>query len=360
MITPRGAPAEGDTDGGLEGRETVELCAQKGQSRSRMAILRMLTGLALLAQVGVPAIGTARAQSAGVQWADLTLDEALAKAGELGTLVMVDVYSDHCGQCGDMDRDLWETPTGAALAEGLVAIKIPSDKPAGIPLQRRYPILGLPALLFLRPDGSEVDRLIGYRNPRQFLEEATLRKSGFDPLPEMEAKLAAQPKSPKHLLEVMEKYLYRTRVAEADSLLVRLLEVDGQGQARSAGKALMYMAKYYAYYERDAVESQMRWKTLVERLPHSTSISSGVSETHKFAQAHHQLDAWVEWICAISDQNPTAGRLNYYVARYAHRSGLRHPCLARAARAAHAQGVGPANLDSIAVILEGQEEDAQR
>jgi hypothetical protein len=331
-----------------------------GQKTTGMGGLRVPAGLALLALAGAMAILSGPAQAEGVQWADLSLDEALAKAGEFGTLVMVDVYSDHCGQCGDMDRELWETPTGAALAEGMVAIKIASDKPEGIPLQRRYPILGLPALLFLRPDGSEVDRLIGYRNPRQFIEEARLRKSGFDPLPEMEAELAAQPDSPRHLLEVLEKYLYRTRVAEADSLLQRLLEVDGKGQARSAGKAMMYMAKYHAYYERDAIQSQMRWKTLVERLPHSTSVTSGVIETHKFAQAHRRLDDWVDWICEITDQNPTAGRLNYYVARYAHRSGLRHPCLARAARAAHALGVGPANLDSIAVILEGPEGDAQR
>ncbi|MCK4303844.1 MAG: hypothetical protein KAY24_06370, partial [Candidatus Eisenbacteria sp.] len=60
--------------------------------------------------------------------------------------------------------------------------------------------------------------------------------------------------------------------------------------------------------------------------------------------------------CGITEKNPQAGRLNYYVAKFALKSGLTHPCLAKAARTAHALGVGPANLDSIAVILEGTQD----
>ncbi len=294
------------------------------------------------------------ARADGVEWSDLSLDEALAKAEEANTLVIIDVFSDHCGQCKDMDTDLWNTPEGAELAEGLIALRIASDKPEGIPLQRRYPIIGLPVVLFLQPDGTELDRVAGFRSVKKFLEEAHALKAGFDPLPMMEEELEANPSSLQLLVEVLEKYLYRRREAEAESLLQRMLHLDSKRKAKEPRKALMFMAKYHSYFHRDKEKSQEYWRTLIEQYAGSPAVSSGVKATYEYARSRGKLQDWIEWICGVIAENPGAGRLNYYTARIAHRGGLTHPCLAQAARTAHALGVGPANLDSIAVILEGK------
>ena len=120
---------------------------------------------------------TGPARSEGVQWEPLTIDQALAKAEELGALVRVDVYASHCHQCKVMDEELWETPEGAAFADGLVAVRFPSDKPEGIELQRRYPVLGLPLVIFLNPDGTEIDRIVNFREQRSWLAEARMLKA---------------------------------------------------------------------------------------------------------------------------------------------------------------------------------------
>ncbi|MCK4303845.1 MAG: thioredoxin family protein, partial [Candidatus Eisenbacteria sp.] len=265
----------------------------KGLGRS--ATVAVVCGLTLFlaACTVTPGLTTARAE--GVEWSNLSLDAALAGAEKTNCLVMIDVYSDHCGQCKVMDDDLWNTPKGAELADGLIALRIASDKPEGIPLQRRYPIMGLPVVLFLRADGSEIDRIVGYRRASDFLEEAHAVKAEIDPLPEMEADLKANPNSLQLRLDVLEKYLYRKRETEAEALFQRLLELDLGSNPRHAAKGLMFLAKYYAYFRQDAEKSQSLWRTLVEQMPNASAITSGVMETYKYANARGQLEQWREW-----------------------------------------------------------------
>jgi hypothetical protein len=194
----------------------------------------------------------------GVTWSDLTLAQALAKADDLATLVMIDVYASHCMQCKDMDREVWETPEGAELAEGLIMLRIPSDKPEGRTLQDNYPVLGLPLVILLEADGTERGRIVNYRTPEPFFEQARALKAGFDPLPEMEAELEAQPTSQKLTFEIFEQYLYRQREAEAGSLLARLLELDSRRISTYATKALGLAARYYDYFKHGPVESRQR------------------------------------------------------------------------------------------------------
>jgi len=255
----------------------------------------------------------------GVTWSDLTLSQALAKADDLATLVMIDVYAGHCMQCKDMDREVWETSEGAELAEGLIMLRIPSDKPEGRALQDNYPVLGLPLVILLEADGTESGRIVGYRTPEPFFEEARALKAGFDPLPEMEAELEAQPTSQKLTLEVLEQNLYRQREAEAESLLAHLLELD---------------SRLHDYAQ-------------------SRAVNGALKATYEYHRQKRTLTQWIEMVCAVADANPEASTLNAGIARWAVRGNLTHPCLAAAARRAHALGAKPAIFDSLAIVLEG-------
>ncbi|MFC1572388.1 thioredoxin family protein [Candidatus Eisenbacteria bacterium] len=297
----------------------------------------------------------ANAHAKGVVWRDITLDKALEEAAKHNTMVMIDVYADHCMQCKVMDNELWDTPTGGELADGLIPLRIPSDKPEGRLLQRRYPVLGLPLTLFLLPDGTELDRIVGYQAVEPFLSEAEMLKAGSDPLPHMEERLAKNPNSLSLSLEVLQKLLYRKRIAEAEALLSKMVKLDPERKAKEPAQAMIYVAKYHSYFRLDEDKAQQHWRTIVEQYPHSGSTTSGVKGTYEFARSQGQLNEWIAWICPIIEKNPDAGRLNYNVATFANRGRLRHPCLGQAAKNASAQGVGKAAfMDSIAVVLAGQ------
>ncbi len=314
-------------------------------SKSRRALL--FVGLLL-------AGNTAAIRAEGVVWEDRTLEQALSKAQKTGEFVLIDIYAGHCGQCKVMDTDLWETPAGADLAEGLIPVRIASDKREGTLLQQTYPVLGLPVVIFLRPDGSEIDRVVGFRSSLKFLEEAQMIKLGSDPLPDMEAALAASPDDRQKLVDVMERYLYRKREADALAIHERLKALNSNGASSQAARSFSLLARYAEYFKGNTAECQGYWRGMVEQCPNATAVTTGVVKTYKNLDSRRRLDQWLDWICPLVEANPQAGRLNYYVARYGNKGGLRHRCLAQAARAAHALKVrGAEKYDSLAVVLAG-------
>ena len=341
-----------EVDGTAVRNGTSEKIRRLGASLAGAARKPMVM-LVLLAVVGAVAF-PAGVRAAGIQWADLTLEQALEKAAKEDRMVMVDVYSTHCGQCGELDEQVWDTPDGAALGQDLIALRIESGAPTSATLQKRYPILGLPAILFLRPDGEELGRIVGYRSPADFLDQANNLKSGIDPLPAAEADLAAHPNSLPVLAEVMELYLYQKRQDDAKKLLDRIMELDTQHTSSDATRSLTMMAKYDEYFLGDYRASLPIWKSLVELYASSVGVASGIQGSLKIAVSWNQTADWIDWICEIGEKHPDLGSLQYNIAIVSYHQGIRGHCLAEAARRAMALGVGPSNMGSIADALEGK------
>jgi len=310
-------------------------------------------GIALAAALAL-ALLPAGVRAAGIKWDAYTVDQALARAKEKNRILMIDMYSTHCGQCMDMEEGLWNTKDGADLGDGLIAIKIASDQPEGIPVHRRYPILGLPAVLFIGPDGREIGRVLGYRDRADFIVEANALKAGIDPLPDMEKKLAAAPNDLAQINAVLEQYLFRKREADAQKLLDRIMELDKAHQSLEGVRALSTMAKYKENYLNDQAAALPLWKSIVELYPTNPGVASGVSGSLKTAVAWGQTQTWIDWICAIGEKYPNEGRLQYNIAIVAYHQGITAPCLGKAARRAIAQKIGPTNMPAIADTLEGK------
>jgi hypothetical protein len=103
----------------------------------------------------------------------------------------------------------------------------------------------------------------------------------------------------------------------------------------------------------DATRADGYWRRLAQDYPDASSIGGAMKATFDRAQETGTLDDWAKWACDLATFHPDAGRLSYNVAIFASRSRLRGPCLAEAARNAKRLGVGPAWMDSLAVVLEG-------
>ncbi len=321
-----------------------------GRAPARVAVLAVATLAVVLGPVGP-------ASAEGVRWEALTIEQALAKAERTGSIVMVDVYATHCQQCQVMDKELWETPQGAAFAEGLLAVRYPSDRPAGADLQRRYPVLGLPLVLFLNPDGTELDRVVGYRDVASWLNEARPLKAGVDPLPGLEKQLETQPNAGPVLYALFEKYLYRQRAEEAEALLARLIKLDPERQGGLTTMALTQLAKYYDFFAGDAERAQFIYRTMVEEYPGSDGITGALKETFDYHKERGTVAEWVAWVCPIATAHPRSRYLNRYTATFALSSGQTGACLAQAARNAALLEPYPQQkvyLDSIAVVLAGR------
>jgi tetratricopeptide (TPR) repeat protein len=292
--------------------------------------------------------------AAEVAWQSITLDEAIAQAKEQETMVLLDVWAAHCHACGDMDQEIWQAPEGLALAEGLIPIKIDTQSPAGRELMKRLPITGLPAVIFLRGDGTEFDRVEGYTDRNLFLQAARPVRDGTDALLAIEKTLQANPKLLTLQLQALDRYLYRMRYEDADSTYQRILRLDPQNASGSVEQAMRKMARFEENFRQDYAKAAEYNKQMVERFPTSPSVGGAVDGVYKSLLRAGRSREWADWICPVLEKYPQSGHMHRAAAMTALHNGFRSPCFAQAARTASQLKIGtPAFMDSIAVILEG-------
>jgi len=110
---------------------------------------------------------------------DMTFDAALDTATRSGKIVLADFYTASCLPCKMLDKTTW---TDAAVIKVLetqtVAIRVDAEKE--VELSRRYKVTMYPSVLLIKADGSEIDRLVGYRDPKAFMADFNAGVSGKD------------------------------------------------------------------------------------------------------------------------------------------------------------------------------------
>lgn len=117
---------------------------------------------------------------AEVKFQTLNLEQALQRAGEQKKLVFVDFFTTWCMPCKMMDASTWkDEKVGVWLARNTVAIRLDAEKE--LQVTRKYKVSAFPSLLFIKPDGQVLDRIVGARDAESFLREAAAICSGEDP-----------------------------------------------------------------------------------------------------------------------------------------------------------------------------------
>ena len=136
--------------------------------------------------------GTAAMALAGADegpFRDLSLDRARQVATDGGKrFVLVDFYTLWCGPCKKLDETTWkDQEVRDWLSKEAVCLKVDAEKDE--PLADKYRINAYPTVLLLRPDGAEIDRLLGYRDAKTFLADAREALAGNDTLARARKKL---------------------------------------------------------------------------------------------------------------------------------------------------------------------------
>jgi thiol-disulfide isomerase/thioredoxin len=132
-------------------------------------------------------LATARAEEG--LFRELSLDQAKRAAADgRKQLVLVDFYTTWCGPCKKLDETTWKDPGVIDwLGKNAICLKVDAEKEAA--LAATYRINAYPTVLLLRPDGAEIDRLVGYRDAKAFLADAGEALTGNDSLARARKKL---------------------------------------------------------------------------------------------------------------------------------------------------------------------------
>ena len=116
----------------------------------------------------VAVLFAAQSVGGGVVFQDLSVRKALARAETEGKLLLLYYTTTWCAPCRVMEGTTFEDPEVAAwVAEHTVAVKVDGDLSAG--RAKRYDERGYPAVVYVDPDGTAVDRIVGLVDTADFL-----------------------------------------------------------------------------------------------------------------------------------------------------------------------------------------------
>lgn len=173
-----------------------------------MLPLRLLPLLGVLCGAAFVATPLATAKSSPA-FVDLGFEAALQRAAAEQKIVFVDFYTTWCGPCKMLDDSTWQDAAVIALLQAeAVALKIDAEKERD--LARRYKVEGYPTLLLLKADGTEIDRIVGYRDATKFISEFNAGLAGQTSLARARSAVANAPSGPA---QVQARYLLGNELA---------------------------------------------------------------------------------------------------------------------------------------------------
>lgn len=260
-----------------------------------MRHLRILAlGLFLAALLAGPAAADIRR----VPWLeDPAWDEIMNRArADSGHAVLIHFHAPWCGPCRLLDVMVYnEAPVVDELAD-VVTVKVDIDDPANAALRDRFVVDLLPTLVWLDPEGREVNRFTGYRNADEFLAEMQrFRREGASSRT-LAQRLAQTPDDPLLMLEMAGLETRRGHDRAAETLYLRATNLRDDPDART--RAMLGLG-LLAYRGGDRDEAVARGReaagtgavwTEVVAFQEAIGDSSGLLETYRTRAVADDMD----------------------------------------------------------------------
>lgn len=187
--------------------------------------------------------GFAQAKSEEVNFIKGTFDEILNLAKTENKIVMIDFFTDWCKWCVELDNVVYKNDEVAQYANAnQINWKIDAEKGEGIELAKRYKVTGYPTVIFIQPDGTEIDRIVGYLKPKQFLQMMKNYNEGVNTIGKIKLSLLEDPNDVVANYMMGKKYIDYYQVESALPYLKKVLELDPDNKYGYTDNAMLYYA----------------------------------------------------------------------------------------------------------------------
>ncbi len=128
--------------------------------------------LLYVAVVRNPVVAYAAGQRPSIVWLS-DLQQAFIEADKRQTLIILDITADWCAPCVQLERVTFASPMVIKKLESFTTVRIDvTDNNRSLAsINNHYKVPGLPAILFLRPNGEEIpnSRIHNYLEPADFI-----------------------------------------------------------------------------------------------------------------------------------------------------------------------------------------------
>ncbi len=168
-----------------------------------------------------------------------TIDAALAALGTDDKPLVVDFYTDWCHWCKVLDTVTYIDPAVIKFFdEEMLLVKVNAEVDTA--LTQKYHVSGYPTLVMINKDGEEIDRLVGYAEPTEFMEIFRNYANGIGTLDDLLNK--AKDSTDRALFyEIADKYRYRGGSEESKVWFQRVID-EGDARDSLAGECRLALA----------------------------------------------------------------------------------------------------------------------
>ena len=165
-----------------------------------------------------------------------TLEQASAKAKAENKLIFLDCYTQWCGPCKKMTKEVFpKENVGAYMNPKFVSIKIDMEGEYGAPLAKKLQIQAYPTFVIFNADAQEISRFLGYHAADDFIKVVE-EKSADNASTALEQRWKAGDRDPQFLMEYLQTLTASYKGDEANAVAEAILE--GKEEAFAADSTL--------------------------------------------------------------------------------------------------------------------------
>lgn len=111
----------------------------------------------------------------GIKFETGSWNEMLAKAKAENKLIFVDVYTQWCGPCKNVAKNVFpQQKLGDVYNAQFINFQIDAESPEGKEFVKQYPVPGYPTFFYINGDGVVINKAVGGKDVDGFLQEAKM------------------------------------------------------------------------------------------------------------------------------------------------------------------------------------------
>ena len=200
---------------------------------------------------------------AEIKW-EKDLATAKKKAKEKNLPIMIDVYTDWCTWCKELDKNTYSHKEVIDIAKKMVSVKLnPETSEEGADIAQRYGVQGFPTILFISADGFVLENVGGYVEGEQFVP---YMKNAIEKLDKVNSVLANK----EPTLEKLDLYLESGNEVESQKIYDALM----QKKAISKEKMPKYLLGFglIKAQKRDYDNANKYFDDIIKNYPNSEEV----------------------------------------------------------------------------------------
>lgn len=224
-------------------------------------------------------------------------------AQETRHAMLIDFYTDWCFWCKVMDDSTFPDPYVQKFLKNFELGKINAE--VDTLLAQKYGVRSFPTFLLLKPDGTEIDRIVGYSPPEEFVGAMVNSLNGVGTLEDLKARQAAAPQDYDLMFELAEKYMYRSDYEQARDYYARLIE-GAPADKDTLASAVAYKLAYMKYKEKDFAAAAQIYARMAADYPDAGEAESArLMVAYCYQQAEDFAKARAEYAQFLKDYPET-------------------------------------------------------